>query len=880
MNGFDIDGFNSYHSTRPGRDGGGLSIWISSKYTSECIFEHRDNWNNLLLIYIQQINIKILGIYNTNDNEFLTHFDSILENNQNCIVIGDMNINLLENNNKTMKYTDTIHSNGYHILNKINTSYATRNTNTTNTIIDHAITDIINKNYILSINSHCFSDHESITLQIGKYKYTSDKATVRKVKINEPQIVNEFNHTKQNIDTYSQLHAKLIHHIQQNTTTQTKTISHKTKLPYINNEIKKIMKERDKLYILHKRYYNNQILKNKFCELRNKATNLIRTARRQYEYNRVNEAGSDNRKLWLVLNSCLFNRITNKHNFTNEIHINNIHTSDIKSITEHFNNFFISVGNHNNRISINDINLSNRYRGANAFKFSHINNDETIIALNNLKENTTPGYDNISVKLLKSLVPDNINTFTKVINDILSSQTYPNELKTSKVLPIYKNGKKDLVENYRPISILPTFSKLIESIIYNQLMSYLQDINFFHPDQYGFTPKSGTEIATINLVQNICDSLDNKKHTSSLFIDLKKAFDTVNRPLFIKKICDINVCNSVINLIKSFLTTRQQYTFINNCTSTLKNSVNGVPQGSKLAALFFIIYINDIFNCNLNGTMQLYADDIVLSYSCDTIDALKDQMQNDLHALHNYFSLNLLTINAKKTNYIIFMKRRTIITDNFTIKYDNEKLNRVKEVTYLGLKINEKLDWTPQIDHIKTKIVSLVGALKRTQKYLPKNALTKIYFAHIYPYLNYASPIWANAPKYKISQLKRIQNKAIKAILKKPRITPTNTLYNFKFQPLENIIKMNQAIILHKIKNNLIKHNIQVVINSEVHGYNTRSGLQIHQNIVHTGWRRQSPIFKCIKSYNEIPQNIKAENNIKKFKLEVRKFMSNNIGNI
>lgn len=869
---YNIDGFNAYHNTRVNREGGGISMWVSARYNSSSVLEYDDNFNNFLMVHIKELNVNILGAYNTKTNDFLEKLDDILSKYSNCLMVSDSNVNLLQNGSITSKYNDIIGSNGYHILNKQHLLHCTRKTSITNTLIDHVVTDVVQKRYILSVDSHYFTDHESITIQMENKVPIESPTVITKPILNLPNLLHEFNLQPQSFNTYTAFHNKLSKHITENTTLKTIKVHKKRKLPYLNSEIKSLMKKRDKLYIKHKLFINNDMIKRQFTSVRNKVLYLLRKAKREYEANRIKDAGSDNRKLWQILNSCLYNRNGNNKQVPKLICDNNIDITDTSHICKIFNCHFLSIGINNHIVP--GLDLRDRYQNNESFRFRAIDNADLINTVAMQKERTSPGYDNITMNIIKMLLPDYSQNFVEIINSIFESSIYPKELKISKIIPIYKQGKKCSVENYRPISILPSFSKIIETVIYNQLMNFLLTTEFFHPSQYGFLPKSGTEIANINFLQTIYSSLDENKITSAVFIDLSKAFDTVNRRLLIDKICALNISNDAIKLIASFLSERQQYTAIGDNRSSLEPSLCGVPQGSKLASLFFLIFVNDAFQCDLHGKMQLYADDVVISYSSNTLHELKNNMQHDLDTLETYFSKNLLSINTKKTKFIIFGKANNI-NEEIVLNHKGSTINKVDEITYLGLKINNKLNWVSHIDYLKNKIIPLVGALKRLKYHLPRKALIQIYFAHIYSRFNYLPVIWSYAPKYKIHQIKVLQNKTMKILMNKPTLTSSHLLYNKHFLSLENIIKYNKILIIHKIKNNLIRHNISLNTNSDIHRYNTRISKHIHREIIRTSNGKKAPLFQSIELYNEIPNNLKNTRNIINFKSLLREYITN-----
>ena len=539
----------------------------------------------------------------------------------------------------------------------------------------------------------------------------------------------------------------------------------------------------------------------------------------------------------------------------------------MKLICDIFNNFFLSISNLFPSVcpsfTIPFIRLSLNY-----FYFKTVSPYDVDKYISKLKK-TSPGYDNLSAQTLENLIPWEIEHFTCIINKIITKSVYPPELKIARIIPIYKSGERNLTENYRPIAILPVYSKLIEKILCNQLMDYLNNTHFFNSNQFGFLKGSDTAIASINLIQHIQESIDKGKITATLFIDLRKAFDTIKH-ILIDKISKMNLCYDAVLLLKSFLNNRKQFVKLNNDVSDTKTIQCGVPQGSVLAAPLFIIFINDIFDINLKGKIQLYADDIAITYSCNSVNILKEYMQQDLESLQNYFDRNMLIMNEKKSYCIVFRTRENKL-DNLIITINNKPLQRVGEVKYLGLVISKELNWVEHINKIKKKIIPFVGVFKRLMSYLPQKTLINIYYAHIHTHLTYMSPIWASAPKYKIKELCVLQNKVIKLILRKPRLTPSISLYGSMFMSLENIIKFNQIILIYKIQNQLIRHNIQIKSNFEVHGYNTRTSYNLRLRSGETCIGTNSILNGAIEQYNDISNALQNLDSFKSFKSELKR---------
>lgn len=862
---YELENYTSYNSVRKSRIGAGVSIYVINSINSNLNLEFSDDHNNFIVVYLRKYDLKIISAYNTNNTMFLDKLEDILSKNNKSIILGDMNIDLLSTNSLTNKYRNLILANGYHIINKTNIKHATRISATTKTIIDHAISDLINYKHHVIINSHSFTDHESLTLQIKINNFKSSKYKVETKRILNydkclKNIINKTRTTNLLDVNFVNYHKILSEIIKKNTKSKTFSTNYKTKLPYLSSEIKTMLQSRNKLYVLHKKNLSDQVIKNQFTILKNKITNLIRKAKKEYDSKQIQDFSGDSRKLWMYLNNSLYDRNVKSQNegpvsMNSE---NNITVTTTKDICNILNKCFVTVGNlfqdsNNLNNNVSDIIEFRPTQTINYFAFKLINNTTLTKTIFKLKQNTSPGYDGITMKMLKELLPLHNYAFKKYINEILLNSSFPDQLKIAKIVPIFKAGNRESPENYRPIAILPSFAKIVECVIYDQLYAHLANIDFFSKEQYGFLKESGTLTASINLINKIQLSLNNKKHTATLFIDLKKAFEMVQHNKLVQKLQSCNLNFDAILLIKSFLENRYQMVTINETNSDLYPAKCGVPQGSKLAALFYIIFINDIFDIRLHGDIQLYADDIALTFSCDTIDMLRTKMQSDLFKLSKYFDENFLLINAKKTHYIVY-KNPEIANCNFKLTYKNEKINRTSETTYLGLKINSKLNWNNQIDAIKTKILPFIGAIKRLSYRFSTKVLKMLYFAYIQSRLTYMIPIWGTSPKYKFKMLQTLQNKIVKIVTKKSPLTATESIYTNGITSLTNLFKFNQCLYIHQITNNNMRNNLNINTGMDLHRYETRGRNNIYIPRTNTG--AVSILNLASKEYNTVPREI------------------------
>jgi Reverse transcriptase (RNA-dependent DNA polymerase) len=500
------------------------------------------------------------------------------------------------------------------------------------------------------------------------------------------------------------------------------------------------------------------------------------------------------------------------------------------------------------------------------------NNTEILSIINKLKNASSPGPDQIQTKLVKKCATQLTTPLVAIANSMLHTGCFPDKLKAAKVIPIHKDGDKNLCSNYRPISILSVFSKILESIFLNRILTFLKDQKSITTKQFGFCDKSSTQSAIINLLNSLQKNIDSKPNTygALLFIDLSKAFDSINPELLLKKLEALGIRGTALKLIRSFLTDRKQFTYNGNIKSDIMSILFGVPQGGISSPILFNCFLNDIVNLPLKGKIILYADDICLSYTNTSLNTLSNDMQHDLNLLTNWFNYNQLTINAKKTKFMVLSPSHppTLINPP---NVSNTLIEQVKSFKYLGLIIDEQLKWQNHINHVINKIAPITGILWRTRHCTTLSVRRNIYYALIHSHLNYLIAVWGNAYKSHLLPLKTIQNKAIKII------------YNFEWRKhtvdiyaqtgilnLSNLKIKNQSIILHQHEHNLIKTNITTRKINQTHSHNLRNASHYVIDPFRTHVGKSEPLRNAAITYNNLPQSLKSIVNLNTFKSHLK----------
>jgi hypothetical protein len=398
-------------------------------------------------------------------------------------------------------------------------------------------------------------------------------------------------------------------------------------------------------------------------------------------------------------------------------------------------------------------------------------------------------------------------------------------LKIAKISPIFKGEDKELVMNYRPISVLPVLSKVLERLMYNRLLNYFDQNDLLTDKQFGFREQKTTCMAITRLVDQISTKLDSGKVTIGVFIDLSKAFDTINHKILIDKLELYGVRGISLQWFKNYLTNRKQYVCVNNTVNSRINElICGVPQGSILGPLLFLIYINDIVKVSPILNMILFADDTNLFISGENLIETVTTLNCELCKLSNWFKVNKLSLNIKKTNYMIFQNRRKKIELIPEVVIDNCKINSVTCSKFLGVIINENLTWTDHIETIKKKLSKNIGIIKHIKHQLSLNVLRSLYFTLINPYLEYCNMVWANGPNTALSKLFLTQKRAIRVISNSCRDAHAAPLFKkLKILTILELNKLQVACFMYRVSRNMVPSFFvnMFCFNSNIHSHFT-----------------------------------------------------------
>ena len=391
---------------------------------------------------------------------------------------------------------------------------------------------------------------------------------------------------------------------------------------------------------------------------------------------------------------------------------------------------------------------------------------------------------------------------------------FPSVFKTAKVVPIFKKDSKLDYSNYRPISMLSNIEKILEKLMYKRLYTFLNNNNIIYNLQFGFRKQYSTSHALINITENVRKTLDDRNIGSGVLVDFQKAFDTVDHQTLLAKLNHYGIHGVSNDWFKSYLSNCNQYVSINGFDSGLTSINCGVPQGSVLGPLLFLLYINDLNQAIKFCKVHHFADDTNLLYLSNSIKKLNKLVNTDLKHLVNWLNANKTSLNIKKTEMVIFKSNQKKFEGDLKIKLCGKRLYPTESVKYLGVKMDTNLSWQYHVNDLCIKLNRANALLFKMRKLVSLKILKSIYFAIFDSYLSYCCLVWGQN-RSTIQQILILQKTSVKIINFQPRNSHTSPLFkkNFiiKFQDkicLENVLFVSKSLINNLTPSVLLVHGL------------------------------------------------------------------------
>ena len=576
-------------------------------------------------------------------------------------------------------------------------------------------------------------------------------------------------------DAFEYFHSVIQNVFENNFSPHDIKINYSNKLPWVTKGLRVSIKKK---HILKNKFEKNPTADNKmnYKRHRNALTSLIRTTERRYNEDQLELNKNDLRKVRKIMKD-IIGKINDSRKQDLEILVDGSTTKDPEKIVNTFNEYFVDIGPNLASHIKSDVNPIS-YISADSKKsifIPYITEYEIATILSGIN-NSSSGWDNIPSLILKPFINDYIKPLTYVINKSFESGKFPNLLKIAKIIPIFKSGDKSMVSNYRPISVLSVFAKVYEKIMANHLLEFLNSNNTLYKFQFGFRKHFSTSHAIISLVERINKVISSDKYMIGVLLDFRKAYDTVNYSILLKQLYKYGVRGHLLDWFKNYLTDRQQFVSVNNNHSSKKCLSCGIPQGTVLSLLLFLIYINDLPNASEKLFSILFVDDTNVFMEHTNLDELSDLLNIELDKLSIWLASNKLTLNIDKSHFVIFHRAR-LKQNTVNISLCDISLNRVNFTKFLGVIIDDKLSFSRHISYIKNKISIGMGIIIKARKYLNRKSLLDQYHAFVYPYLTYCIEIWGNMSSVHLDALVKILKKIVHIITYSPYLAHTDELF-------------------------------------------------------------------------------------------------------
>ena len=595
-------------------------------------------------------------------------------------------------------------------------------------------------------------------------------------------------------------------------------------------------------------------------------TGVIRNAKKTYYSNEISNKRGNSKDMWSILKSILpSNKTTQSYS---------ISSSD-------FNKYFTNIGNDLTKEFTNEPFSDTDLYADSIFEFNEINVNFVLHELLHLPLKSSHDILTIDCKLLRLSSPIIAPLLAHIFNLSLAQGILPVDLKTALVTPIFKNkGSKDYPGNFRPISVIPTIAKIMEKAVKIQIVNYFTENNFFCKQQSAYLKFHSTSTALHDLVDNWLSNIENGNINITVYLDLTKGFDIVSHEILFSKLAKYGIINTALEWFSSYLSDRTQRVKCNNDISSSLPVSMGVPQGTILGPILFLILVNDFPNCIKNGKCIMYADDTTILCSAkDEID-LKRKINDCMDEALKWFKKNRLLVNINKSNFMIISSKRKVdeISD-INVDVNDYCLNKCDETKLLGVMIDSYLSWQPHVEYLYSKIVPKIGLLHRLRQTVTSDILNIIYLSIIQAYFDYCITIWGSCSKTLLCSVQKLQNKAARAVTG-----------NFDFNSsVSDMIKqlgwMNitkrfnyfMLILIYKCLNGQAPSNLsdKLCFVNDTHCYITRSVMNENLAVPFSKGAlfHRSFSYNGPKLWNDLPRDIRRNKSIFSFKKQLKEYL-------
>lgn len=875
---FQVTGFQKpFRRDREINSGGGLLVYVKDGICANRRTDLEHENLECLWLEIKPIKSKpfLLGnIYrppNSNiqwNGVFEDCIEKVLREEKEIYLMGDINRDLLNSNIKKA-WTDYMEPFGLTQL----VSEATRVTNDSRTLIDHIYSNCPENVNSLNVPKIGLSDHFPIfftrkmhvhppkinhyTISYRSFRNFDESKFTEDLQSVPWDTIKLFDDTNDILEAWLDLFLQVV---DKHVPIKQHRVKNKIQPQWMSPEILDAIKCRDR----HKSLRNEDDYK----IWRNKVVKLIQNAKKvQYQTFIENNKGNPS-SIYKIFQEAGAGKGLPRQSNVGPIKNGDTHIEDPKEIANEFNEFFVNVASklkepvlESNHDRLKEF-CQSKLPFDMKFTIPQIQNEKVLKFLSTMDTSKATGTDMIGPRLLKLAAPYIANEVTFICNHSINNSVFPNKWKEAKVTPLHKNGPLEEVNNFRPISILPVMSKVLEKHVHDSLSEFLQEFNLLHKTQSGFRSKHSCETALVNMIDSWLAGIDSGKMIGVVLVDFKKAFDLVDHHILLDKLSVYGIRDEALMWFNTYLTHRKQQVSVNNCMSGLKQISYGVPQGSILGPLLFLLFINDLPLYTNKVCTDLYADDTTLYDIQDSMERIENNLQSALNNLHVWCRNNGMILNSSKTKVLLItttQKRQRLHNENLALKFNDESLNMITNDKILGIYVDNNLNWTDHIKHLSRKITSSIWLLSKIKKFLSQAHRVQFYKSYIQPHIDFCNIVWGSSSDTNKLKIFKLQKRACRVILDYNVDDIHEAMKTLKIMSVYDRLYLRKAKFMFKVANNMTPTYISENFTSRNNGIMLRSstaGCFVPPK-PRTEYFKHSLRYSGCLVWNSLPQEVK-----------------------